>query len=67
MPKTYVKKKVQGTPNVSTNSGWIQLAEDAERDAEKALERSNNLKEAARIFRRNAESGELPLEAATHK
>jgi hypothetical protein len=55
--KLPVKKKMLGTPSTAV-SGWIQLAEDAEQDAEKALTRSKQLKEAAQIFRRNAESGE---------
>ena len=37
-------------------SNWLELAEDAERDAAKAGERSKQLREAARIFRENAES-----------
>ena len=38
-------------------SKWVQLAEDAERDIESARRRIKQLGEAARIFRRNAESG----------
>jgi hypothetical protein len=58
MPKPSVKRKMIGTPNIAERSVWVQLAEDAERGAEKALTRSKQLSEAARIFRRNAESGE---------
>jgi hypothetical protein len=58
MPNKTVKHKVLDTPNTTNKSTeWIQLAEDAERDAAKARERSKQLTEAARIFRRNAESG----------
>lgn len=55
MSKTNVKKKCLDVP--SKEIGWIQLAEDAERDAAKARERSEQLSKAARIFRQNAESG----------
>jgi hypothetical protein len=66
MPNTSVNIKRIGMPNVTERSGWARLAEDAERDAEKALTRSQELSEAARIFRRNARSGEpCLLEAAT--
>jgi hypothetical protein len=54
MPNKTVKHKVLDTPNTTNKSTeWIQLAEDAERDAAKARERSKQLTEAARIFRRN--------------
>jgi hypothetical protein len=66
MPKTSVKIKMIGTPNRNEKSVWVQLAEDAERDAEKALTRSKQLSEAARIFRRNAESGESFAQSAGH-
>lgn len=58
MPNRNVKRKVLvNTPNTQNKMGeWIQLAEDAERDAAKARERSKQLTEAARIFRQNAES-----------
>lgn len=56
MSKTSVKKKrLDEASNVK--SGWMELAEDAERDAVKARKRCEQLTEAARIFRRNAESG----------
>jgi hypothetical protein len=51
-----------GNEKVCTSSsnnvaGWILLAEDAERDIAGARLRVKQLSEAARIFRRNAESG----------
>ena len=49
MSNNRVNRKVLGAP-----SKWVQLAEDAERDAEKARSRSKQLTEAARIFRENA-------------
>ena len=36
---------------------WVRLAEDAERDIENARKRIRQLAQAARIFRKNAESG----------
>jgi hypothetical protein len=48
------KKAREKTLDVSSNvrkSVWIQLAEDAETDANKSLIRSRQLKEAAKIFR----------------
>jgi len=59
MSKRGVKSKVLDAPSKSEEkSEWIRLAEDAEQDAAKARERSEQLIQAARIFRQNAESGE---------
>jgi hypothetical protein len=52
MPNRKVKRKV-----LDHTSNWEKLAEDAERDAAKARERSEQLNKAARIFRENAENG----------
>jgi len=60
MSKTNVKHKIlDARSNSVKKSPWIRLAEDAERDAEKARLRSDQLTEAARIFRENAKS-EVP-------
>lgn len=56
MSNNRVNRKVLGAPSNTTGPiGWVQLAEDAERDAEKACSRSKQLTEAATIFRENAE------------
>jgi hypothetical protein len=66
MSKTKVNKKMLRQSKIEVSVGWIQLAEDAEQDAEKARLRNKQLSEAARIFRQNAESGTpFPLESAT--
>lgn len=58
MSKTDVKtKSVRHMSNCPQSSGWIDLAEDAERDIEKARARIDQLSKAARIFRQNAENG----------
>lgn len=55
------KRKILRQSN-NPASGWIELAEDAERDIVRARLRIKQLTEAARIFRRNAESGmDFPL------
>jgi hypothetical protein len=53
---THVKRKNVRLSN-NRESRWIQLAEDAERGAEKAKERARQLLKAASIFRQNDESG----------
>jgi hypothetical protein len=59
------KKNVRLKGNVNLGC-WILLAEDAERDAAKALQRGEQFSQAARIFKENAKNGVLfPLEAAT--
>ncbi len=55
MPNKTVKTKIVRPSNIL--SGWVELAEDAERDIAKAKERIKQLREAARIFRRNEETG----------
>lgn len=66
MPNIIVKKKMlDHSSNAKESAGWLQLAEDAEKDAKKARLRSEQLSEAARIFRRNAESG-FAFPSATH-
>jgi hypothetical protein len=63
MPNIIVKRKV-----LDVTSNWIKLAEDAERAALKARERSKQLAEAARIFRQNADSGTpWPAQSSDHK
>jgi hypothetical protein len=68
MSNTKVKEKiVRHDENVALRN-WILLAEDAEREAEKARQRSEQLIKAARIFKEkeNAKNGmPFPLEAAT--
>jgi hypothetical protein len=65
MSNTKVKRKMLRPKKWAGSTGWIALAEDAERDAAKARERCEQLTEAARIFRKNAESGmELPQSAS---
>jgi hypothetical protein len=62
MPNRTVNRKVLDVapnPQKKEAGEWMRLAEDAERDAAKARERSKQLAEAARIFRQNAESGTL--------
>ncbi len=50
MSNNRVNRKVLGAPSNTTGPiGWVQLAEDAERDAEKACSRSKQLTEAATI------------------
>lgn len=56
MSNTNVKYKMIRQSKI-TPSLWIDLAEDAEREIAKARERIKQLGQAARIFRRNAESG----------
>src|ERR1017187_6615178 len=56
LSNTRVKQKIVRQSN-AVESRWSELAEDAERDIEKARLRIKQLREAARIFRRNAESG----------
>jgi hypothetical protein len=67
MSKTKVKQKVLDRSSKCGASGWILLAENAERDAAKAQERSKQLIEAARIFRKNAESGMQFPQSASHE
>jgi hypothetical protein len=65
MSNTKVKEKIVRHAEIVALEGWILLAEDAERDAAKARQRSEQLSSAARIFRKNAENGmPLPLESA---
>jgi len=70
LTKTAREKRLDSKPKRSTTiklpqQGWIRLAEDAERDAEKAMIRSAQLRQAAQIFRRNAQNGEpFPVESS---
>lgn len=57
MPNTEVNKKDVRRSKKGVEN-WIALAEDAEQDIERARQRIKQLREAARIFRRNAENGE---------
>jgi hypothetical protein len=66
MSKTKSKRKVLDNQSNKTPVGWVALAEDAERDATKARERCEQLTEAARIFRKNAESGVQFPQSASH-
>jgi hypothetical protein len=43
--------KILDAPSNEDKSLWIRLAEDAEVDAKKALDRSKQLVKAAKIFR----------------
>ena len=54
MSNKKVKKKRLDASN-HVRGSWLLLAEDAERGAIKAQERSKQLTEAAKIFRKNAE------------
>jgi hypothetical protein len=66
MSNTEVKHKNVRRKGNATLDGWILLAEDAERDAARARERSEQLSQAARIFRKNAEGGvPFPVDIAT--
>lgn len=67
MSKTIVKRKRLDVPSNSRVNGWILLAEDAERQAENARERSTQLTQAARIFRQNSESGTPFPQSAGHQ
>ncbi len=63
MSKKTVQKKM-----LDHSSNWIRLAEDAEQEAKKAQVRSQQLIEAAQIFRANAESGiPWPGQSTDHK
>ena len=64
MSNTRVKREIL-RPSNKSGSPWIELAEDAERDIAKARLRAKQLGEAARIFRRNAETG-VAFPLATH-
>ena len=49
--------KSKGKTIRPSKSLWERLADDAEQQSEAAKARSKELAEAARIFRRNAETG----------
>jgi hypothetical protein len=66
MSNTKVKDKTVRPQRGTTSDGWILLAEDAERDAAIARQRSEQLTAAARIFKENAENGvAFPVKLAT--
>jgi hypothetical protein len=66
MSNTEVKDKNVRLEENETSRGWILLAEDAERDAERARQRSDQLLRAAAIFKETAESGmPFPVEVTT--
>jgi hypothetical protein len=57
MSNIKVKSKNVRRDDLSTPDGWVLMAEDAEREAAKARERSDQLLKAARMFKDNAENG----------
>lgn len=66
MSNIKVNQKSVRPKELSAPDGWILMAEDAERDAAKARERSEQFLKAARIFKENAENRvPFPLPPAT--
>jgi len=65
-PRKSPHRHTHGEVLPNAGNGWILLAEDAEKDAAKARERVEKLSQAARIFRRNAESGMPFPQSAIH-